>query len=376
MFKKVIKIFILFLMSAILLTTVFRNQIIRFNLEGFVRKNFKIDCKIQRVNLWFDSFSIKGLKLSSKDFDATAKNILIRFKFQKGAPIYLSEFALSDLVLKVKSLEGLTQSISNKKTAPAALPANFRPIKFNLQNINIDLKSKTFDASSNFSIIAEVGSDKLLLEDANVSNFEIHSQDFEITRLGLRKFRKGLYLISTPSVRAKDKKFNNFSIPVKVNVNQIIFPKAKNAFFGPEGYLSAKIDFSKYNKFCLIANFSGVSFEKIVDVFASEDAAFKGSFDGSLRACVSGLGIETVEAGFYNKGNGFINIKKESSLAFLKSYLDGPSYNALIDNFKNYEYNVGVVSAKNEADALKLGLDFTSEAMGRRNITINFHDVK
>jgi hypothetical protein len=59
----------------------------------------------------------------------------------------------------------------------------------------------------------------------------------------------------------------------------------------------------------------------------------------------------------------------------LKPYLDKPSYDALIDNFKNYEYNIGVVSIKSETGALNLGLDFTSEAMGRRNIMVKFHDV-
>lgn len=375
MFKKIFSFLAVFLLLTVLALIVFRNQILKISLEDFAHKNFKVECKIENVNLWFNCLAVKGLKLNSKDFDVNVKNAIIKFKFQKGAPVYVNEFDVSDAVIKVKSLEGLTQGLSKKKTTKSVLPTYFPPIQLNLQNINIDLKSKTFDFISSFSLIAEIGSDKIFLNDAIISNLKISSQDFELTSLTLKKFNKNKYIIKIPTLRIKDKNFTSFFIPVKAKVNQLVLPKAKNAFLGALGCMSAKLDFTRYDNFCFTANFWDASFEKIMDIFASEDAAFKGLFDGSLRGCIKAFQVETLEAGFQNKGNGFINIKKESSLAFLKPYLNKSSYDALIDNFKNYEYNIGIISAKNEKDALSVSLDFTSETMGRRNIIINFHNI-
>jgi len=164
-------------------------------------------------------------------------------------------------------------------------------------------------------------------------------------------------------------------VPIKAETERIIFPKAQNPFLGKSGCMTAVIDINKYEDLCFSARFSGVSFGKIIDAFASEDAAATGLFDGKLKICLAKSAISEVDADFLNKGTGIINIKKESSLAFLKPYLDKPSYNALIDNFKNYEYNKGIVAAENNDDVLGLNLDFTSETMGRRNITINFYNI-
>jgi hypothetical protein len=90
----------------------------------------------------------------------------------------------------------------------------------------------------------------------------INSQDFEITGLNLKKFGKNKYLIKIPDVRIKDKRFTDFYIPVKVNINQFLLPKARNPLFGSGGSLSAKCDFYGYNSICCNAKFFDISFEK------------------------------------------------------------------------------------------------------------------
>ncbi len=375
MLKKAIKFFLLFFFLIILGLVLFRNYLLKSYLENFAHKNLKINCKIRTVNLGFNSLAINGLNLSNKNFDASAKNILLKFEFQKNAPVYLDEVNISDAAFNVKSLEGLISNVPNAKTAAVAPPISFRPIQFNLHNININVKSKSFDFNSNFSLIAEIGSDKIFLKDANIYNLKLSSQDFELANLTFQKFKKNKYFFKIPKIRIKDKEFAGLFIPVKAELNQFIFPKTKNIFLGPDGYMSAKVIFKKYNDFCFAASFKDASFEKIVNIFASDKAAFKGSFDGFVSGCVSASKIGTLEANFKNKGNGFINLKNESSLAFLKPYLDKASFDALVANFKNYEYNIGAISAKTEKNILSFNLDFTSDTMGERNIVINFHDI-
>jgi len=319
--------------------------------------------------------SVEDAAVNAKDFNVIAKNVTIKFKVQKEKPyFYLSDVILSDVTFKIKPLENL-KNASGKKSTPTGFPVFVKPLRLNLQNINIALKDKSLEMNSSFSIIAEIGPSTFFINDASVANLDISSQDFEITNLSLNRFGKNKYLLKIPSIRIKDKRFTDFLIPIKSDVNQLLFPRVKNPFLGANALVSAKCNFAEYNKFCFAAKFQDASFEKIVDIFASEEAAFRGVFDGSLKTCVSAFRISEIEAGFKNKANGFINVKKESSFAFLKTYLDSASYNALIDNFKNYEYNIGIISAKKEAGALNLNLDFTSDTMGKRNITINFHDI-
>ncbi|MCK9614498.1 MAG: hypothetical protein M0R48_03220 [Candidatus Omnitrophica bacterium] len=375
MMGKIFKIFLFVSIILILSLIGFRNHIFKIYLESYASKSLKAEFKIKKANLWFNSVSIEGAAVNAKDFNVIAKNITIKFKAQKEKPyLYLSDVILSDVTLKIKSLENL-KNASGKKSTLAGFPFFAKPLRLNLQNINIALKDKSLEINSSFSIIADMNSATFFINDASVANLDISSQDFEISNLSLNKFRKNKYLLKIPSLRIKDKRFTDFLIPVKSNVNQLLFPRAKNQFLGANALVSAKCDFAEYDKFCFAAKFQDASFEKMVDIFASEEASFKGLFDGALKACVSAFRISEIKADFKNKGNGFINVKKESSFAFLKTYLDAASYNALIDNFKNYEYNIGIISAKKEASALNLNLDFTSDTMGKRNITVNLHDI-
>jgi len=375
MLGKIIKIFLLVFVIVFLSLVGFRNHIFKIYLESYVGKSLNAECRIKKANLWFNSVGVEGVAINAKDFNIIAKNITIKFKAQKEKPyFYLSDVILSDVNFKIEPFENI-KTDSSKARAYQSLPVFTKPVQLSLKNLNIILKSKSLEMNSSFSIIADVGSDMIFLKDASVVDFFIKSQDFEITNLRLNKFKQNGYLLKIPNIRIKDKEFKDFFIPIKSEVNQLLFPRAKNPFLGADALVSAKCDFSGYDKFCVGARFQDVSFEKIVDIFASEEAAFRGLFDGSLKACARAFMISEVEAGFKNKRNGFINVKKESSFTFLKSYLDAASYNALIDNFKNYEYNIGIISAKKEASALNLTLDFTSDTMGKRNITISFHDI-
>jgi hypothetical protein len=375
MFGKIIKNLLFFLIAIILLIIVFRNHILKFFIENYTSRSLKAECKLKNANLWLGFLSLDELIVKTVDYDLVAKNITIKFKTQKEKPFfYINGVNLSDVTLKVKSLKS-PKNIPDKKKTVISVPVLAKPVTLDLKNINIGVEDKSLEINSNFSVIAEIGQAVISIKDASIVDLDIRSQDFEMTNLRLKKLTNNGYLIKIPSIRVKDKTFNDFVMPVKARVNQLLFPRAKNPFLGPDGFMSARCDFKGYDNLCFAAKFKDASFEKIVDIFASEEAAFKGLFDGSLKTCLSAFKISEVTADFTNKGTGFINIKKESSLAFLRSYLDAPSYNALIDNFRNYEYNIGVIRARKEADVLSLNLDFTSDTMGKRNITINFHNT-
>ena len=286
--------------------------------------------------------------------------IFVLFVFRNSIIKYHIESFLSKSLKASCKIEKLNLSFNFFK---------IQGLKINSRNFEI----KAEEIFVKFSPIAFRRKD--FIRDVGVSKFSVSFENFQVSNLSLKKAYKNLYSLKIDTVRIKNEQFINFLIPIKAAQERIIFPKAQNSLLGKSGYVTAVIDINKYEDLCFSAKFNGVSFGKIIDAFASEDAGTTGLFDGKIKICLAKFKISGVDVEFVNKGKGIINIKKESSLAFLKTYLDKPSYNALIDNFKNYEYNEGVVIAKNDKGVLGLNLDFTSETMGRRNIAINFHNI-
>lgn len=72
---------------------------------------------------------------------------------------------------------------------------------------------------------------------------------------------------------------------------------------------------------------------------------------------------------------GLINVKNEASLDFLRRYMDDRSFKALVDNFKNYAYNIGTVTVRRQNRDAVVETVFDSPSMGHRDIVINFHDL-
>jgi len=112
-------------------------------------------------------------------------------------------------------------------------------------------------------------------------------------------------------------------------------------------------------------------------VLAGREESFSshGRFSGELEVLLKDFTLSKTEGNFHNTKGGSIDIKKEADLTFLKTYLDEQSYNLLIDGFKNYHYNEGQIGLSNEGSSLVLQFSFNSKKMGKRNITINFHNL-
>lgn len=302
MIKIAIRFFLSILVLVLITTVFFRNTIIKYYLERYVKNELKTNCKIDKLNLLFGSFTINGVKISSRNLDASVKEITVKFS----------------------------------------------PFIFDARHFVKGIK---------------------------ISDLNLRLQNFQISGLELKRSYSDLYFLRISNIWIRDREFTGFLIPIKAKPGQIIFPKAQNPLFGKKGYMNGTIDIKDYEDMSLKFGFSDISFEGIVNALASADAATSGLFDGYFMLDLSKFKILSLTARFNNKGKGVISINKESSLSFLKNYLDGPSYNALIDNFKNYEYNNGIINVQNEAGVIGCNFEFGSEKMGRRSMVINFHDL-
>lgn len=85
--------------------------------------------------------------------------------------------------------------------------------------------------------------------------------------------------------------------------------------------------------------------------------------------------LRDIKIDLADNAGGLIHIKNEAALDFLRRYMDPVSFKALVDNFKNYTYNIGTVTVRRHDRDAVVETVFDSPAMGHRDITINFHNL-
>ena len=106
---------------------------------------------------------------------------------------------------------------------------------------------------------------------------------------------------------------------------------------------------------------------------AAEDIDFKGVFSDELILGLGPKSAGTLEGSLTSMGPGEINIKKDTALGGLKSYLDEPSYETLLASFKNYSYDSGRITITKSQGVISIGLNFDSSQSGKRNITLSLY---
>ena len=311
-FRKIFLIIIL----AILLIFVFKDLLFKAIIIGYIEKTFNGNCAIKRASISLKKIRLDNLKFSNKDVS------------------FLLEEAAARL-----------------------------------------------DISFNKIIRGSAGS---AIENIEVSNCSIHYNAFRIDNLSVKNTGTDLYTLRISRLGIKDKEIKDIFIPLQLEKDKIVFKEARNVLFGENAYVSGFLTFDApeliYPRtkdfgvgICLDLSLDKASFENLLAMI-SDGITLEGLFTGRTVIHWKNRKISKIEGDFCNTEGGFINIKKQLPLN-LQKHLDISSRAALIDSFKNYAYNEGIIRINKTKNDLLLSLRFDSERMGKRNITINFHDI-
>ncbi len=213
------------------------------------------------------------------------------------------------------------------------------------------------------------------IDDLEISGCNLKIGDINAS-LALEKSEGVIYVLDLLSLKFKDKEVKNISIPLVIDADAISFNHIDSDFLGYSARISGILDYRDHDNICLELDLEDSSFKNAVSFFSKkDDFVLVGNFDGGLKLCLDRGKISNIEGAFYNTNGGVVNIKKEASLDFLRRYLDKASYDALVDNFKHYAYNRGSIKIAKQRGAITLSLDFDSDELGRRNISVNLHDI-
>jgi hypothetical protein len=373
--KNILIIFLLIIIVSTFLFFTFKDYLLKVFIINYAEHNLNSECTVEKAHLSLKNIYIGNLKFSNKGADLYLKNVNIALDISRIFKPNVSGIILDGGILTIKNLEKIKNMFTTTKRTQNSAVFEIVLLSFDFKNILMTLKdSNNIELDIKFSLKGSIKNNNIILNDVEIYDANLPSDIFQISHLSCKKYKQDLYKINIFRTMIKTKEFKNVNFPVKIKTNKIVFPKTQNIFFGTDAYTNGVLDFN-YQSICCSAGFKNVSFENMVSAIAGEDnATIKGLFDGTLSFCWQGGGLETLKGRFLNQTGGFVTIKKETSLDFLKSYLDEDSHKALVDNLKNYEYNMAEIILGKENDALSVKLDFNSETKGRRNITVNFHN--
>jgi len=371
----IVTLFILFIFIT-------KDYVLKACIKHYIGKELNGRCKIDKAQVLFNGINIEGFKLSSQSLEFTLGQGNVEVGFPEILKPRIYRVTLRDARLTIKNLESTKDMIADKFTGLNAKPQpeisrEITPLRLDLKNIFFRLENKGgLNIDINFSFLADiVGGGIPLVENIEVFDANVVSDNFAISRLKIAK-TQDQYILKIPNVKIKDKEIEDVVIPFIIEGQTIVLKGAENPLFGPASLFEGVIELKDYKNLCLNLGLSNASFQKLITIMGGEESVdFGGSFEGEVNFCLQDFKLADIKGDFYNNSGGFINIKKETTLNFLKRYLNESSYNTLIESLKNYRYNEAVVKIGKDKGALIFHMDCDSEEGGRRNISVNFHNI-
>lgn len=370
---------VIFLCILIIFCT--RNYIARFYIVRYLKKEFNAAVSLKKANLLLDGIAIEGLSASGRDFNLKLKEGRFSFNFPKG--FILSGVSLKEAYFQVEDLKSFSSFIKSKTTKYTSkdlkkeVKRKSRSLRLDFEDIEIKIQ-QGHDFSCNFFLDFKgttVAGYIEAVDNVRISDGDIRFREMDM-KLSLEKSTKELFLLKVPLLKIKDKEINNLFFTFLINKDELIFEGPHTLFLGIPAKVGGILNFKEYSNLCLEVNMRATSFENLVNSFVKkEDIAFKGFFDGNLKFCLKDFKPNNFDGSFLNSKGGTINIEKETSLNFLRQYLDKKSYDVLIDNFKHYTYNEGKLDLETKGKTIVVSMDFNSQKLGKRVVTINLHDI-
>jgi len=219
-----------------------------------------------------------------------------------------------------------------------------------------------------------------LKEAITAVNLEIDYLDIQGLRLegayfkiGQLRETGGLYIQQLRYGKAKIREVNS---RVRLSNNTLLLDSLTAKSLGGNiiGDLSFAIDDNRE----FLANLKFINFDlaTIVDDFnLGKKIRMTGKLTGNLDFKGKGLGIDAITGYFSTAEYGGVLIIKDTGLLENLARNSGQPLDILVESFKNYHYNTGVMRLSLENGDLILDVGFDGET-GKRNLNITLHDFK
>lgn len=372
------KIVLLCMLAGGLFCFAFRDFISAFGVQYYLRQKFNREAKVEKASLSLTKLSLRDVSIVDKGINFLSPRADIYFSFCRGK-IVISEISLDGAYLagyNFKEVRKLFLAKFGRTNKPAV---SSRPgIVLTLKNSMLHWREKgglhfhcNFSFEGTWDQIKQADFKRL-----DVFSLSVQAKSIAVSNAQIKRVHNDTYAFVIPSLTIKERTVKNITIPFQYNQGKAVLVQANQLWLGQDAFVNGSIDFFDKKGIAFDFNFEDISLAALNKfVTKKDDIVMEGLFSGSLALVLKGGKPAAVTGEFFNKQGGFINVKKDDSLGFLRKGMDAFSYKAFIDNLKNYRYNKAVISIDDVDCDVNVKFLFDSEQMGQRELIISGHDV-
>lgn len=373
---------LLFIFVAIVLS---KDLLLKKYMVYYLKKELDTQCSIARVRLSFKSVVIEDIRLRRRDSRLDVGKVILRWglagvdsRVRWRVIIEGGEGVIEDLG---NLMEDVKERLLPRTPEAQHFSAHHKQmaISFDLKDIHLTVKIRPrIQVDIDFSFQGTADTQRIRgVKDITIRKCNVRLDGTTLEDISLVKRGDKRYILDIPHVRIMSKKQDGLSFPLTINSATFIFPPAHHGILGSRGILEATLQMPRFSALCIYLSLENCSFSQMVGMFISRDELeFSGLFSGDLGFCFEEGALTKIEGTFHNNEGGTIWVKNDKALSFLRKGLSEIHYQTLVDSLKNYRYNRGVITLGESKGAVGVSMNFQSDELGQRNITIRHYIVK
>lgn len=310
---------------------------------------------------------------NGKAYDFRVKEI--RFDYNLGSilKMQISRVYIKDALINV-NLAG--KNISDIRTyLNLGSKRSFLVDNLELSNLNLNLNSQTINAKASVSARLNLAGQSIGYLDVKIDS--LYAQGLRIEG-GLFNVMQGQ---DSGELKAKKLQFDKINIEDVTGrsrlAGDLLYLDSISALFSGgqiQGNLTSQI--GKDTEYAANIKFLGLDLERLIkDLDLENKLQLSGKLSGSINLEGKGLNLNVLSGNLTSLSPGGMLIIKDDK--FLKNLAQASqqSFDILVESFKNYHYNTGVMKLGLDKGNLILDIALNGEA-GKRNLNITLHDFK
>ncbi len=356
---------------------VFRGVVLKGVLSYYFNK-YGIEGSIGRVHLLWGEVQLSHIRLSGRGLSVMVRDALVYFTFSYNSGFLMHKIVLTDGSISLDISE-FGENLKKRRITSGLEGGGFRGedsfLNIVFKDISFYLKGNGYYVKGNTSgnIYIKSGGG-YSVKSFSLSNVVARYNEYLFEDISLVNKDYPFHELNIPSIRIKDKKFSGIRGKIILLPQGMFISSVKGNILVDDGVISGKLALSSEGEVCVDLRLKEISFERVIELLGKDrDLMLKGKFTGYFKGCLFKGEVSEIEGYLTSAEGGMIRMRRGTNFAFLRQRMDSISYNTLIDNLKNYAYNIGVMEIRGDDKIIHLKLHFSSQEAGERNIIVNFH---
>ncbi len=310
------------------------------------------------------------------------KDKVYELKFKEAGVVFslqsLLKKRISTVYLKGAAIRinlGSNSILDFAKHINLSSPSVFLVGGLDVSDLSLDLKSKEVSLEGKLSLVLNLLKQEPEFCDIEISVLDslgVHAQN------AVFKVKQGAPSgeLSIRQVKYDKVKIDEISSAVSLKGKELIFSGLQAQLFGGNVQLEARVFMDADPEYAAEVEFNELDMERFVKDFKLEERfSITGKLSGSVSVKGKGTDMRLIDGNFSaGAGGGMMVVKDETILKNMAKAADQP-LDILMESFKDYHYNTGVMKLGKAQDDLSLDVALDGEK-GKRNLTVTLHDFK